>query len=578
MGHSRMCAVLSAVFIVLACPAFAGDAAWPPGGDLEWDGIYDATDTPMASIPSWRESMGPNTEYILEEEGLRIIDRGTESGNLHFYSMSWRARPEDGAVVEGHIKLVDNTSRAGAFLHASDGAHETSVTLYPGYISVHIGDDEEIRHEMDTTDRFHTYRLAIRGNDFLVWVDGELVIDGTGRLTVPAYGGRNRVMFGSCSSAAISEAVYADVRFVAFGEPPPVPPRYEHAEDVIVYKEPGVYGCFPGLMRLDDTTFFTSFGTRTRRSHIDGTGGSARYISRDQGYTWEPYDGEWPLGGYMLNEDGSLADARAYGWREVPAERRQEFTEQDITVRDVRPGVVAYLQGAYARRSEDGGKTWDRWELQLPAHRSLMNYNASSQLRLSNGVLLHTVYGDLKEDAVSRTFVLRSADDGHTWWFLPLAADPAGEVRFNETALCENADGEVIAMMRSEPPAGGYLRQSISQDSGITWSPPVETGMWGYPANLILLDDGRILCTYGYRREPMGIRAVLSSDGGHTWDTDNIIVLRNDAAPFGSDLGYPISVEKSPGEMFTIYYFTLDDGITHVAGTHWTLPPISEDE
>ncbi|MEA3364771.1 MAG: sialidase family protein [Candidatus Hydrogenedentes bacterium] len=555
-----------------------GAEAWPPSGELEWDGVYDAKDTPMASVPSWRESVGANTEYKIEEEGLRVIDGGTESGNLHCYAIAWRARPEEGAIVEGRIKLINNTSRSGVFLHASDGVHETSITLFPDYLSVNLENDEEFRHKMNTTDGFHIYRLAVRNTDSYVWVDGTLVFDGTAKFTQPAYSGRNRVMFGSCSSAAESEAVYADVRYATFGEPIPVPPRYAQAEDVVIYKKPGVYACFPSLVRADNTTFLTSFGTRTRRSHIDNTGGSARYASRDQGYTWEPYDGTWPIDDSMRNPDGSLVDARAYGWRQAPAERREEFEKQDITVRDVRPGVVAYLQGAYARRSDDSGETWQKRELELPAHRSLMTYNASARLRLSNGVFLHAIYGELKEDTVSRTFVLRSADNGQTWWFLPLAADLAGEVRFNETALCENADGEVIAMIRSEPPAGGCLRQSISKDSGITWSPGVETGMWGYPANLILLADGRMLCTYGYRKEPMGIRAALSSDGGHTWDTDNIIVLRNDAAPFGSDLGYPISVEKSPGEIFTIYYFTLDDGITHIAGTHWQVPPANQKE
>ena len=347
---------------------------------------------------------------------------------------------------------------------------------------------------------------------------------------------------------------------------------------MLIYKKPGTYACFPSLVQIDDDTFFTAFGTRTRRSHIDSTGGSARYISRDRGATWQPYDGESPVAAFMKNEDGSLVDARAYGWREVPSEQRAQFEEQGLTVRDVRPGVIAYLQGAYARRSDDGGKTWQKQELQLPAHRSLMTYNTSSYARLSDGTLLHAVYGELMEDTATRTFVLRSADHGATWWFLPLAADPAGQVSFNETALCENDRGEVVAMIRSEPPEGGYLRLSISSDRGITWSQPVETGLWGYPANLILLHDGRMLCTYGYRQEPMGIRAALSSDGGHTWDADHLIVLRNDAAPFGSDLGYPLSVEKSPGEIFTIYYFTQDDDITHIAGTHWTLPPAKPSE
>ena len=57
-----------------------------------------------------------------------------------------------------------------------------------------------------------------------------------------------------------------------------------------------------------------------------------------------------------------------------------------------------------------------------------------------------------------------------------------------------------------------------------------------------------------------------------TWDTENIIVLRNDAKGSGGDTGYPISIQTGPGEVFTIYYITLDDGITHVAGTIWNPP------
>lgn len=577
MKYKAVWTMVAAVLATCAGAAGAGEA-WPPAGEVAWDGIYTGNGTPMEAVPSWREHLGNQTEYRLEDEGLRIIDGSTETGTLHFYTSSWRARPADGAVVEGRIKLVNNTSRSGAFLHASDGLHETSITLYPGHLSIHLEGDEEVRHEMDTTSDFHTYRLAIRENDVHVWVDGTLVFDGTGKFTVPAHSGRNCVMFGSCSSLAVSEAVYAGVRYAAFGEAPPLPPRHAGALDVLIYKKPGTYACFPSLVQIDDDTFFTAFGTRTRRSHIDNTGGSARYISRDRGATWQPYDGESPVAAFMKNEDGSLVDARAYGWREVPSEQRAQFEEQGLTVRDVRPGVIAYLQGAYARRSDDGGKTWQKQELQLPAHRSLMTYNTSSYARLSDGTLLHAVYGELMEDTATRTFVLRSADHGATWWFLPLAADPAGQVSFNETALCENDRGEVVAMIRSEPPEGGYLRLSISSDRGITWSQPVETGLWGYPANLILLHDGRMLCTYGYRQEPMGIRAALSSDGGHTWDADHLIVLRNDAAPFGSDLGYPLSVEKSPGEILTIYYFTQDDDITHIAGTHWTLPPAKPSE
>jgi hypothetical protein len=570
MRRLTVCLVIVSVLNVISEAAEVED--WTPAGKVGWECTYDGKQAPMASLPSWRESIGENTEAVVEAEGLRIVDEGTGKGNLHCYNYGWRAMPQSGAVVEGRVKLINNTSRSGAYLFASDGVHETSITLYPDRIAVMDAEDSEIVYSMTTTDDFHVYRLAIRAEDCLVWVDGELVIDGTGKFTREAYGGRNRVSFGSCSSAAESEAVYDYVRFRTFGERPPLPPRVAGAEDVVIYKESGVYACFPSLLALDDGTLFTSFGTRSRRSHIDPTGGSARRISEDKGRTWEPFEGPFPVNEFARCEDGSLVSAGAFGWRQVPAERRKEFEDQDITVRDVRSGVVAYLQGACVRRSTDEGKTWKKEELQLPPHRSLMAFNTGARCKLSNGVRLVAVYGELKEDTVTRTFVLRSADDGKTWWFLPLGADPEGEARLNETALAENADGEVVAMMRSEPAAGGHLFHSISRDSGLTWSPAQRTDIWGYPAHLLLLKDDRMLCTYGYRKDPMGIRAVLSDDGGHTWDTENLITIRNDAAPYGSDLGYPLSVETEPGHIFTIYYFTLDDGITHVAGTHWPLP------
>ena len=36
-----------------------------------------------------------------------------------------------------------------------------------------------------------------------------------------------------------------------------------------------------------------------------------------------------------------------------------------------------------------------------------------------------------------------------------------------------------------------------------------------------------------------------------------------------ADLGYPKTVELSDGSLFTVYYFTLGDGVTHVAATKW---------
>jgi len=63
------------------------------------------------------------------------------------------------------------------------------------------------------------------------------------------------------------------------------------------------------------------------------------------------------------------------------------------------------------------------------------------------------------------------------------------------------------------------------------WRQPTETPIWSggsSPPDLLLLSDGRILCTYGHRRAPYGVRACLSQDGGGSWDLKNEIVIRDD--------------------------------------------------
>jgi hypothetical protein len=93
------------------------------------------------------------------------------------------------------------------------------------------------------------------------------------------------------------------------------------------------------------------------------------------------------------------------------------------------------------------------------------------------------------------------------------------------------------------------------------------------------------MCTYGYREQPMGVRAVLSDDDGQTWDTGNEYVLRDDGGVVSgskprsasgvrawrptSDVGYAQSTELSDGSILSVYYITLADGVTHAACTRW---------
>jgi hypothetical protein len=129
-------------------------------------------------------------------------------------------------------------------------------------------------------------------------------------------------------------------------------------------------------------------------------------------------------------------------------------------------------------------------------------------------------------------------------------------------------DGQLLAMLRcGEPGKYEYLYQARSTDSGHTWTGLKRTPMWGHPAHLLVLADGRLLCTYGYRRPPYGVRACVSHDQGGTWDIEREIVLRDDGG--SRDLGYPSSAQLADGKVVTVYYIHGADGIRHIAATRW---------
>jgi len=118
---------------------------------------------------------------------------------------------------------------------------------------------------------------------------------------------------------------------------------------------------------------------------------------------------------------------------------------------------------------------------------------------------------------------------------------------------------------------------AYSHDDGESWSRPEATNLWGYPADLTLLSDGRMLCTYGYRRGTYGVRGVISPDG-LSWDVANEFIIREGAIPPRSatrdfyHIGYPHSVQLNDGTIFSVdHAFTDEPYMQYVVGVRWEL-------
>jgi hypothetical protein len=97
------------------------------------------------------------------------------------------------------------------------------------------------------------------------------------------------------------------------------------------------------------------------------------------------------------------------------------------------------------------------------------------------------------------------------------------------------------------------LCQADSDDMGYTWSTPRPiTDDQEFPGDVIRLQDGRLLLTYGRRVPPFGVQGMLSSDDGKTWDTGHKLLLVGDVGQ--RDCGYPSSAQMDDGAIVTVYY------------------------
>ena len=368
----------------------------------------------------------------------------------------------------------------------------------------------------------------------------------------------------------------------------------------LLYKKEGVYTGWPLPALLPDGRLTVVVQVSHLVEHF-ALGERITLVSDDYGESWSESDdpsipSNWPGSSTRERHDrfeGVLASGRylaagGVGWEVWPASDRAKADEMGLAVFDgPDPATDDLIVGGYrlyVQWSDDRGRSWQRREWTVPGAVRFLSFPRSAPL--ADGTVLVPAYDlgwykDRLIDTVNApegprrdvhaTYAIRVIG-GET---CELAEIPGGGFG-NELALVETAPGTVLAHLRDD--TTGYLLESWSHDGGRTWSRALRTEIWGYPPHLLKLSDGRILCCYGYRRDPMGVRAVLSSDGGRSWDLEHEVVLRDDAVatwgnPLGQhcpgDLGYPLSVELPDGSIFTTYYFVEADGIVHAAATTW---------
>jgi hypothetical protein len=375
------------------------------------------------------------------------------------------------------------------------------------------------------------------------------------------------------------------------------PPRkVTNAQHSIVWRNEREFSGWPfycGLWKTADGSLVCSFkrvpntygsGTEVNHGQMVGKGHLWVIRSTNNGKSWDPgtFQPVWTMN--VAKEEEIPGGAVDYST--LPA---LDFKSRDtLIMAGAIPGLLGPTSKAWLRASTDGGRTWRQpMMVSLDQFPSLTATGSSMYSTRADGVHLlgvTTVGGDLPG---SRAMIYACAD-GANWHFLSFitperpgeaayykpitASGPFAPIAHFYTRPLVLRDGRILCSLRyqRDPRNVIYTEMWGSEDGGRSWEFLSRVNDWGAPGDLVEMSDGRIVCVYGYRMMPSGIRYRVSQDAGRTWGSE--LILRDDGGSW--DLGYPRVIEHEKGKLLAIYYMnTRDDliqqngGVRHIAQT-----------
>lgn len=322
-------------------------------------------------------------------------------------------------------------------------------------------------------------------------------------------------------------------------------------------------GLFPVLIKTGSNSLAAIF--RTGAVHVGITGTLAVSTSNDGGKSWsDPVEitPRWegncnPALG--MNREGELVaafyKAGLFSFEEDPKGYGLHYDEARVVklVIEAKKGQ-RLVPSPFITKSKDNGRTWTEpksYTSELIAIPSPFG----KIITAPDGTLLMPIYGSPKDgkDTYGEdiSVLVRSKDGGETWGNETLVVEG-----YNETSFAILPNGTMVAAARSFKNLNTAIL--FSKDMGRTWSKPVPvTRYLEHPADLTVLQSGKLLLTFGRRLPPMGCGLLLSDDFGNTWNHDREVLLAGDGLPGlnRGDVGYPSTVQLDNGNIVTILYY-----------------------
>lgn len=268
------------------------------------------------------------------------------------------------------------------------------------------------------------------------------------------------------------------------------------------------YVAFPAIQALPDDTLLCMCRHATARESVDGV--VVVHRSNDGGVTWEragdlpkPPDvakGVCLPGGFGITPDGETLACFNYPWTDGA--------------------------GQMVVRSSNSGISWSALERIDPAPFEHLG-PGGNLVTLSDGMMIAGgEWGSEGENPDWAAAITQSVDGGRTWTPWRRIQGPGENgLYFFDLRLARLSDDTLLAAYWTHDmnkDVGVNVHTSRSTDGGDTWNEPTDAGFWGQVTVVHGLQSGRVVAVTNHRREPLGVRAVLSEDGGQSFEGNSV--------------------------------------------------------
>lgn len=350
-----------------------------------------------------------------------------------------------------------------------------------------------------------------------------------------------------------------------------------------VYDEPGRFAGWPanyGMWAFDDEVVLVFLlghvgplrGVHARDMSRPFVPVVARSLDGGRGWSIEDFTGVRPgaatLSGDEHQDPALRAEPRITPADFVPLEQPIDFADPECLVLCARTGLSAgSVSWFYVSR--DRGRRWSGPH-SLPSFGQPGVSARTDIVPLGKDEALWLLSVAKRDGNEGRVLAAHTSDGGRSFtqrgW---LGDEPDGFEIMSSSVLC---NGAVLSAVRCHDADGCHIDLYRSEDRGHTWEriarPVPDTGSGGNPPVLLAIDD-QLVCVFGFRAQPCGLRYVVSADAGKTWSAP--IVVTDDTAM--GDMGYPRAVRMRDDSILACFYSNRgDESERFIEAVRWSAP------